>query len=399
MKHEKVRVVQKVALEVGVVVTKPILNCSLVLFFVLFSITSNAAVLPEERTDIFFHSYSGGGMDISGPAVLVRKSVSDSVSLSARHYVDTISSASIDVEVILGASRYDEERIENAFSIDFLNEKTLMNLSYTNSNENDFVADTFSFGMSQDVFGDLTTVSMGYTHGSNEIGKTGTASFSEASQTDKFKLSLTQVLTKNLVAAASLEVITDAGFLNNPYRKVRYLNTPITFLLEDEIYPKTRTSNAVAVRARYFLPYRAALHAEYRMFQDSWGIVANNFEIGYIHPFADNWTADVHFRSYAQTKATFYSDLFPYSNAQNFLARDKELSTFNNNTIGFGISFEFAKGEGGFIDKASVNFKFDYINFNYKDFRDATQISFTPGNEPLYKFSANVMQLFVSVWF
>ncbi len=390
--------VQKVAPGAVVVVTKAMRNC-LILCFILFSITSKAAVLPEERADVLFHSYSGGGINISGPAVLVRKSVGDSISLSARHYVDTISSASIDVEVILGASTYEEERVENAFTIDFLNEKTLMSLGYTISDENDFGAGTLSFGISQDIFGDLTTVSMSYAHGNNNVGKTGSPFFSKISQTDNFNLGLSQVLTKNLIMQVALETITDSGFLNNPYRKVRYLDTPTTFLLEDEIYPETRTSNAVAIRARYFLPYRAALHAEYRNFQDSWGIVANNFEIGYTHPFANDWTIEGHFRTYAQTKASFYSDLFPYSNAQNFMARDKELSTFNNRTIGFGISYEFAKGEGGVIDKASVNFKFDHIEFIYQDFRDARQTSFTPGSEPLYQFSANVMQLFLSVWF
>jgi len=383
-----------------VVVTKPY-QYLLLLGLSLFSICSEAAVLPFERADVLFHSYSGGGIEINGPALLVRKSIGDSVSVSAKHYVDTISSASIDVEVILGASTYEEERVENAFSLDYLNEKTLMNFSYTNSEENDFSADTFSFGISQDMFGDLTTVSMGYAHGENVVGKTGAPAFSRTSQTDNFNLSLAQVITKNLIMSAALDVTTDAGFLNNPYRKVRYIDpgNSSQFLLEDEIYPETRTSTAIAVRARYFLPYRAALHAEFRTFQDSWGINGNNIEVGYTHPFADDWIAEVHFRTYAQTKADFYNDLFPFQQAQNFLARDKELSTFNNSTIGFGVSYEFAKGEGGSIDKASVNFKFDHIEFVYEDFRDARQTSFAAGSEPFYQFNANVMQLFLSIWF
>lgn len=392
--------VQKVVLEAAVVVTKPY-QYLLLFGLSLFSINSEAAVLPAERADVLFHSYSGGGIEINGPAILVRKSIGDSVSVSAKHYVDTISSASIDVEVILGASTYEEERIENAFSVDYLNEKSLMSFSYTNSEENDFSADTFSFGISQDMFGDLMTVSMGYAHGDNVVGKTGDPSFSETSQTDNFNLSLTQVITKNLIMSAAFDVTTDAGFLNNPYRKYRYESSadPSNYDLSDEIYPETRTSNAFAIRARYFLPYRAALHAEVRTFQDSWGVKANNFEVGYTHPFADNWIAETHFRAYAQTKATFYNDLFARKGEQNFLARDKELSTFNNSTIGFGISYEFAKSEGGSIDKASINFKFDHIQFNYEDFHDARDESLVAGTEPLYQFSANVMQLFLSVWF
>lgn len=387
-------------LEAVVAVTKPS-KILVSLGLLLLSISSEAAVLPAERADVLFHSYSGGGIDITGPALLVRSNVGDSISVSAKHYVDTISSASIDVEVILGASTYEEERVENGFTADYLNEKTLLSFSYTNSEENDFSADTFSIGVSQDFFGDLTTLSMGYARGDNVVGKTGTPAFSEVSSADVFDLGITQVITKNLIMQAALNLTTDAGFLNNPYRKVRYIDPANSsdFLLEDEIYPDTRTSTAIAVRARYFLPYRAALHAEFRTFEDSWGIKANNFEIGYTHSFLDDWVFEAHYRAYSQTKADFYSDLFPFQTAQNFIARDKELSTFNDTTIGFGISYEFANGEGGSIDKASINLKFDHIEFVYDDFRDARDRSFVAGTEPLYQFNANVMQLFLSVWF
>lgn len=383
------------------VVTKFTTHFTILSCIFLLSFSSEAAVLPAERADVLFHSYSGGGIDITGPALLVRKTLGDSVSVSAKHYIDTISSASIDVEVILGASTYEEERVENAVSVDYLNEKTLMSFSYTNSEENDFSADTFSFGISQDMFGDLTTVSLGYAHGDNVVGKTGNASFSKVSQSDNFNISVAQVITKNLIISTAFDLTTDAGFLNNPYRKVRYIDpgNSTQYLLEDEIYPETRTSTALALRARYYLPYRAALHAEFRTFQDSWGIKGNNVEVGYTHPFADDWVAEVHYRVYAQTKADFYSDLFPFQQAQNFIGRDKELSTFNNSTIGFGVSYEFAKGEGGSIDKASVNLKFDHIAFDYEDFRDARQTNLNAGSEPFYKFNANVMQLFLSVWF
>ncbi len=209
-------VVLKVDPEVVVVVTKPS-ALFLILGFLLISIASEAAVLPEERADVLFHSYSGGGIDITGPAMLVRKTVSDNVSLSAKYYVDTISSASIDVEVILGASSYEEERVESAFTVEYLNEKTLMSFGYTDSEENDFSAGTFSFGISQDIFGDLTTISMGYAHGSNDIGKTGSPLFARKSKTDNFKLGITQVFTKNLVTQTALAVIQASPSLYKSY--------------------------------------------------------------------------------------------------------------------------------------------------------------------------------------
>src|SRR4030065_85508 len=56
-----------------------------------------AAVLPDDRADALYHYNDGGGVTVRGPALLVRKSVADTVSLSGRYYVDTITSASIAV--------------------------------------------------------------------------------------------------------------------------------------------------------------------------------------------------------------------------------------------------------------------------------------------------------------
>ena len=56
-----------------------------------------AGVLPDDRSDILYHQYVGGGVEIDGPSILVRKSIGKSVSVAANYYVDMISSASIDV--------------------------------------------------------------------------------------------------------------------------------------------------------------------------------------------------------------------------------------------------------------------------------------------------------------
>ncbi len=46
-------------------------------------------------------------------------------------------------------------------------------------------------------------------------------------------------------------------------------------------------------------------------------------------------------RYYSQTAADFYRDLFPRRDFANFMARDKELATYNSYTIGVGASYEF----------------------------------------------------------
>jgi hypothetical protein len=359
-----------------------------------------AAVLPEERVDLLYHKYDGGGVTIDGPSFLVRKNLGDSVSVGFNHYVDNVTSASIDVEVS-GASEYTEERTENSVSIDYLRQKTTMSAAYTVSDENDFDAKTLSLGMSQDMFGDLTTVSMSFAYGDNTVGLNldGSEDFEEDAKVRSYRLGVSQVITKNLVMAFTFETITDDGYLNNPYRSVRFCLPPdcSTTGSQGEIYPETRTSTAMALRANYFLPQRAAIFAGIRVFEDTWDIDATTYELGYTFPYEEAWILEASFRFHDQSSAEFYSDLFPSATALNYFARDKELSTFTSTTLGLGASYEFGRAWTR-IDRGSLNLQVDWIDFDYDDFRDLTQ-SGPIGEEPLYSFDATVTRLFASIWF
>ncbi|WP_455216679.1 DUF3570 domain-containing protein [Kaarinaea lacus] len=366
-----------------------------------FCLPLMAAVLPEDRADFLYHSYSGGGIDINGPSMSARKQFGEQTSVWGKYYVDAISSASIDVMTY--ASPYTERREEKSLGVDFLQDKTTMGLSYTNSAENDFIANSAHFSISHGMFGDLTTVSMGYSLGWDVITATKNPGFEEEADRKHFKLGVSQILTKNLLMDLAFETITDEGFLNNPYRQIRYLDTstpaPDDIAWVKEQYPNTRTSHAIALRGIYYLPYRAAIKGEYKIFNDTWGIQASMYEIGYTHPLKNDWILDFHYRAYEQTRAEFYSDLYPYEGSQNYLARDKELSTYTSKTIGIGASYEFAKKGWAFIDRGSANIAYNRIMFDYEDFRDARDTSATPGTEPLYNFSADVVQLYLSIWY
>jgi hypothetical protein len=360
---------------------------------------AGAGVLPEDRADVLLHSYDGGGVTIQGPSLLVRKQFAQKFSVSANHYIDRVSSASIDV--VTTASPYKEERTQQSIGLDYLHDRWMMNVGFTNSEENDYTAETFSFGVSQDLFGDLTTVSLGYSLGNDVVGRRGDAAFREDVERQHYRLGLSQILTKNLLLGLSFESITDEGFLNNPYRQVRYLDatTPQGYSYEREVYPRTRTSDAGAIRMRYYLPYRAALHAEYRRYADTWAINADTFELGYTHPIESGWTFEGRLRSYSQTKADFYDDLFSRSRFQNFMARDKELSTFSSQTIRLGASYDIVRGGWKFIERGTLNVIVDHMMFDYENFRDLRVTGGVAGSEPFYTFDANVVQLFASFWF
>ncbi|WP_417514148.1 DUF3570 domain-containing protein [Marinobacter sp.] len=352
---------------------------------------TQAATLPVDSVDMLYHRYDGGGMVIDGPVILARKSVGPQVSVSGQYYVDMVSAASVDV--LATASAYTEERTEYTVGVDYLYDRSIMSLGFTNSFENDYEANTVYFTVSQEFFGGMSTVTLGYAGGWDEVGKIGNDNFSEDADRRNFQLGVSQVLTRNMLVGLDLEVVTDEGFLQNPYRQNRYLdpNDATSFLYQPERYPETRTSTSVAARAIYHLPYRASIRGEYRHFSDTWGIGAHTLELGYVHALNERWTLEGSVRYYSQSEADFYSDLFAFENSQTHLARDKEMSSFSGTTLGAGAVYEWKQTSLPGIKRLQFSLLLDWLNFDYDNFRDVTAPgNYLPGEEPLYSFDALV---------
>lgn len=383
--------------------------CSALLLFALFFVRDlNALVLPEDRADILYHAYDGGGVTVDGPSVLVRKGYKEKVSGYVNYYQDMVTSASIDV--VTSGSKYTEERTEYSLGMDYLADRALISIGYTNSSESDYDAETVSFGISQDFFGDMTTLALGYSRGDDEVRQNqtdGTSPKVGEAQRQRYSLGLSQILTRSWIVAFSAETVVDDGFLRNPYRQIRYIPTNGGDVgYASEVYPETRNSDAFALRTLYYLPYRAAIRLEGRIYSDSWGIKAENYEIRYTHPVRSRMILELKARTYSQTQADFYRDIFDFPNASEFMARDKELSTYSSNSFGVGLTYEFAY-KLRFAKKHSASFYWDFIQFDYDNFRNALlsrsdnteepSAQFRPGEEPTYGFDASVIRLFYTI--
>lgn len=411
MKHAKALVAAKVRRAAAAVVTskfrvlaktimKQLRHIALLMLGVLAAPgVVVAGVLPEDRSDALYHQYVGGGVEIDGPSVLVRKQVGKSLSFVGNYYVDYVSSASVDV--VTTASPYSEERKQWSLGMDYLRGNTTMSFNYVSSVESDFDAKTYSFAVSQDMFGDLTTLTLSYAYGDDIVGRSDDPSFQQDNTRQQYGVGLTQILTRNLIASLNVETITDEGFLNNPYRSVRYAdpNVAIGYSFEPELYPRTRTSNAVGVRARYYLPYRAAIEGEYRFFTDTWDIVGNTASLMYVHPWG-KYTFSIKGRYHDQNGAHFYRDLFPRAQATNFRGRDKELSPLTSSTLQLKASYQFIDINKGWsiFKKGSITASVDLLSVDYHDFSDLTAGA-DVGDEPLYHLDANIFQIYISLWY
>ena len=367
-----------------------------------------ADVLPDDRADLFYSKYSGGGMEITGESVAVRKKFTENFAISGNYFVDKVSGASIDV--LSQASQIRDERIQKSATLEFVHDKTTYNATYQTSVERDYRSDTSSVSLKQDMFGDLTTLSLAFANTDDKIGENNGSAFVPLitwlghAQSRSYDIDWSQILTKNLIAGVNFNVITDNGYLANPYRSIRYLDpgTPKGYSLGSQVYPDTRTSTAIQGELKYFLPYRAAITGSFRYFRDTWSIVGKTFEVDYTHPISNVWILEGRFRYYTQNHADFYSDLFQYADEYRFEGRDQDLAAQDNYTIGAKATYAFLPNGWKMFKRATVTFDASRITFHYKDFTDIKDYGlpqYQPGSEPLYQFNATVYQIYMSMFF
>jgi len=384
------------------------------------SIPLMAAILPEERADVLYHRYEGDHVTVDGPSVLARKNFGKHTSVYANYYQDSITSASIDVQT--SASQYTEQRTEYNYGADLLFDNTNISFGYTNSDEYDYLSKNYHFGISHNMFGDLTTVSLGFSYGDDTIhrnlhdangnyighdpgfGDNG----EEKLERRNYRLGLTQIMTKDLVMNFAFEAIANEGYSQNPYRTA-FIYTPTDPVINgvripgfiQENYPDARTSDAYAIRANYFLPYRAAIHSELKYYTDTWGIRAGSIMLGYVHPIGEHWTVDAKMRYYTQTQADFYKDVYAESETNlKYYGHNKELCASDNQSLGVKVAYEFMKNGWWQLDKGSVTFSYDHIRYDFKNFSSFSQ---TPDYRNIlgkpFLYDADVLQFFISLWY
>jgi hypothetical protein len=345
---------------------------------------ATAATLPEDRSEAVYHYYDGGGVKAQGPALLVRKSIADRVSLSAGYYVDAVSNASIDV--VTTASPFKETRTAYDLGADWLVRDTLVSAGVYASKEPDYDVKSVSVDAAHEVFGAMTTVSLGFTRSADEVRRSYDPAFQDVARHWQYRFGLTQILSPRWLASANFEAVSDAGFLGSPYRAARVFGATVP-----ERVPRTRSSRAIKLRSLYDYgeaATRTALRVEYRYFWDNWDVTAHTLELGAARYVLAGWLAEASWRYYSQGKALFYSD-----NAQSetlYLTRNRQLSTFKSHAVVAKATYTLGGSWARFDTKFTGSL--ERKQFKFDDFTDVR----TGG---LYSHNATLLQLMLSAKF
>jgi hypothetical protein len=154
-----------------------------------------------------------------------------------------------------------------------------------------------------------------------------------------------QILSKNLQASLSLDLVQQQGLLSTPFQRVYFSDLPDRFLenfqLADDIerLPDTRFKTAIGGRLNYFINEMFVVRTYYRYYFDDWGINSHTASIEIPVKITDKFTLYPSYRFYNQTAADYF---YPYEVAlstDEFYTSDYDLSKFSANQYGFGIGY------------------------------------------------------------
>ena len=134
------------------------------------------------------------------------------------------------------------------------------------------------------------------------------------------------VLGPQTVLQTSLGYGWGQGYLSDPY-KLAYITSQANTI--NDRRPGDRKSWTASARLRHYIKeFGAALHADYRYYDDNWQINAHTLELAWHQTFAETWRVSPSLRWYSQSQAYFYAPFYDNVRADGLASSDYRLSPF-----------------------------------------------------------------------
>jgi hypothetical protein len=199
--------------------------------------------------------------------------------------------------------------------------------------------------------------------------------------------SFSQILNKNAQFSIFFDLVKQDGWLANPMQRVYFGDVdnyyignaesiPVytstsnkdVFQLADDIerLPDTRSKFPIGMAFNYYLNETFTLRTYYRYYFDDWGIKAHTVNLEIPIKITDKFTLYPSYRYYNQTEADYFAPYEQHSFKSEYYTSDYDLSKFNANQYGFGISYTdiFTKGHIWKFGLKNIDLKYNSYKRN-----------------------------------
>ena len=210
----------------------------------------------------------------------------------------TVAGADGEPALIMSGATIHDSRTETSLSATRYGDDHSIGLTLTRSKEDDY--DAFSPALSGEwsFNDDLASLLVGLSYSNDVVEPTDAAKFGRVSREERRSRSasvgVSGVIDRSSAVYGGLSVTEHSGFLSDPY-KLR------------DVRPEERLEWTVSLRYRHFLDGPdAALHLDYRYFDDDWGIASHTLHTSWYQNLASWLQVVPNLRYYSQSEADFH---------------------------------------------------------------------------------------------
>ena len=293
----------------------------------------------------------------------LKKFIRENTSISLDMDVDSVSSASARIDAVTSASQKagEEDRIDGKAGITHTSGTSIYSAGVGMSRENNYNSDLVYASIGKEFNKRNTNVTFLISETRDEIESVRIGDgrdFPKSKDTSTIGLSLSQTLTPRTVAAIGYEFSSVDGYQAHPENIV---NLSDTSEYTNEVHPESRERNATVIRINQYLTWKAALHADYRYYNDSWGVKSDTYGLKYYHYITEDLILRARYRYYSQGKADFYSA--SSESGTPYPTIDGKLRSFDSTLYGIKIIKDITGLVSGLglakVENASFNLKYD----------------------------------------
>lgn len=198
-------------------------------------------------------------------------------------------------------------------------------------------------------------------------------------------ISFSQVLTKKTQFSVFFDLVQQGGKLSSPYHRIYFADKPDYYFGNQSFIPNYENSSNVGVyrladaieklpnsrfklpiglRWNYYINETFVVRTYYRYYTDNWDITAHTASIEVPIKLTDKLTLSPMYRYYTQTQSKYFAPFEKHLSTEEFYTSDYDLSSFNANQYGLGVSYTdiFTSSKIWKFGLKNIDFRFNHYD-------------------------------------
>ena len=234
-------------------------------------------------------------------------------------------------KVIMSGASIADTRTDISVTTRYYYDRGNAGFNYTRSEEDDYQSDAIALDGSLNSADGLTTYSGAISASFDELeptqGAVPTHTLKDEKDSRSAWIGVSRIVSKRAIVKFGLSYTYRDGFLTDPYK------------LLDKRPDQRKEWAASAGYRHFFIDANAALHADYRYFDDNWGISSHTVDLAWHQNLGARTRLIPFLRYYSQDEADFFDNLVDFQ--ARYYADDYRLSAFGAITAGLRLRHVF----------------------------------------------------------